>query len=155
MNEEAENIVLDTSGNDPAPVVDFAPLDPPLAVTPDPEPTSPSLEVISVDDLLDRLANTGEDGDTGEAPMEGTEPEEGAGAGDIITEPVVVVDTGPSNSDIALALLESIQQDVAPHPFLTTDFADYTVAEGLLVMALVLAVISFCIKMLREGFSWL
>lgn len=60
-----------------------------------------------------------------------------------------------SGTDEALQLLETIQQDVEPHPFLTTNFEDYTVTEGILLLALLLAFISICFKMLKEGFSWL
>lgn len=106
------------------------------------EPSQP-VEVITVEDLLDRLTE-----DT-----EGEPTEEEAAAEEVVEEepePVEVVGT-----DETLQLLETIQQDVEPHPFLTTDFEDYTVTEGLLLLALLLAVVSVCIKMLKEGFSWL
>lgn len=162
MNEEAENTVLDTPGDAASPVVDSAPVDASPSVedapAPDPEPDtapetddgSPSMEVISVDDLLGRLTageeTSGEE--TSEAPEDETGEEAGEGA-------EIPEETGPSNADTALELLETIQQDVSPHPFLTTDFADYTVTEGLLLLALLLSVISLCIKVLKEGFSWL
>lgn len=163
MNEEMESTVLDTSWDAPAPVVDSAPVDPAPAVTEPPEPETPAqpVEVVSVDELLDRLTNTGEDSETGEAPEEGAEPEDGMDTeedtetGDVPGDPVEVAETGPSDADTALELLEVIQKDVSPHPFLTTGFTDYTVTEGLLLMALLLAVISLCVKMLKEGFSWL
>lgn len=164
MNEEMESTILDTSGNDPAPVVDFAPVDtsPSVEDAPAPEPDtapetddgSPSMEVISVDDLLGRLT-AGEEAsgeETSEAPEGETGEEAGESAGDGTEIPE---ETGPSAADTALELLETIQKDVSPHPFLTTDFADYTVTEGLLLLALLLSVISLCIKMLKEGFSWL
>lgn len=155
MNEEAENIVLDTSGDDISSVVDSAPLDmDPSAVILEPEPPSQFMEVISVDELLDRLT-TGEvdtaetpEVDIGEEAVDGTETEESGLTVETIGE------SGPSNADTALELLEVIQKDV-DHSFLSTDFADYTVTEGLLLMALLLFVISLCIKMLKEGFSWL
>lgn len=160
MNEEVEETVLDTSGNDPAPVVDSAPVDTPApSVTEEQETPAQPVEVISVDELLDRLTNTGdageEGGETGEAPEETVELEENTEDGDLSDEPVTVVESDPSDADTALELLETIQKDVSPHPFLTTDFADYTVVEGLLLMVLLLAVISLCVKMLKEGFSWL
>ena len=160
MHEEQESTMRDTSGNDPAPVVDFAPLDPaPEEVTPRLEPETPEkpVEVVSVDELLDRLTDTeGTTGEAEETTEAGTELEENTETGEIPGEPVVVEEvSGPSNSDMALELLETIQKDVSPHPFLTTDFADYTVTEGLLLLALLLSVISLCIKMLKEGFSWL
>ena len=65
-----------------------------------------------------------------------------------------VEETLSPNADEMPVLLESVQQDVE-HPFLTTDFADYTVTEGLLLLCLLLSVIFLCAKMLKEGFSWL
>lgn len=166
MNEEVEETVLDASGNDPAPVVDSAPVDTSApSVTEEQETSSQPVEVISVDELLDRLTNTGnageDDSETGEvsdglsAPEEGIAAEEGTETGGTGSAVEYEEYTGPSNSDKALELLEVIQKDVSPHPFLTTDFADYTVTEGLLLMALLLAVIFLCVKMLKEGFSWL
>lgn len=162
MNEEMESTVLDTSWDAPAPVVDSAPVDTPASsVTEDPETPAQPVEVVSVDELLDRLTNTGEDSETGEAPEEGAEPEDGMDTeedtevGDVPGDPVEVAETGPSDADTALELLEVIQKDVSPHPFLTTGFTDYTVTEGLLLLALLLAVISLCVKLLKEGFSWL
>lgn len=153
MNEEAENTVLDTSGDDPASVVDRVPVDASPAVTaetePDPEPEAPaqSIEVISVDEMLDRLAAGEESADAAE---EDAEPAEDVVEDESVSEePAIETDSGA-----ALELLEAVQQDV-DHPFLTTDFADYTVTEGLLLMVLLLAVISLCVKMLKEGFSWL
>lgn len=159
MNEEAESTVLDTAGNDSAPVVDFTPLDPVPSVTPEPEPETPSkpVEVVSVDELIDRLTADGETGgeESGETLDESTELTDGTETEETGPTVEIAEETGPSNSDKALELLETIQKDVSPHPFLTTDFADYTVTEGLLLMALLLAVICLCIKMLKEGFSWL
>lgn len=159
MNEEFETTTSVDSGNDPAPVVDFTPLDPVPSVTPEPEPGTPSkpVEVISVDELIDRLTSDGETGgeESGETPAEGAELTDGTETEETGPTVEIVEETGPSNSGKALELLETIQQDVSPHPFLTTDFADYTVTEGLLLMALLLAVICLCIKMLKEGFSWL
>lgn len=157
MNEEMESTVLDTSGDDTSSVADTAPVDASSSVTDAPEPDtvpetdsgSPSMEVISVDELLDRLTAGEEIG--GEETSEALEEETGEEIGDSTELPE---ETGPSNADTALELLEVIQEDV-DHPFLTTDFADYTVTEGLLLMALLLFVISLCIKMLKEGFSWL
>lgn len=101
------------------------------------------VEVIRVEDLLDRL-------------LEGTEEEVLEEETDI--EETVVEEPEPvevAGTDEILQLLETIQQDVEPHPFLTTNFEDYTVTEGLLLLALLLGFISACFKMLKEGFSWL
>lgn len=40
-------------------------------------------------------------------------------------------------------------------PFLTTPFDDYTVTEGLLLLLLLLSVVIVCVKLVKEGFSWL
>lgn len=153
MNEEMESTVLDTSWDDPAPVVDSAPVDTPAAeVTEVPEAETPaqSVEVISVDDLLDRLTAASEETETTEEEAAAEEDTSGEALGEALE-----AETGPSASDTALELLEVIQVQTAPHPLLTTDFADYTVTEGLLLLALLLAVISLCVKLLKEGFSWL
>lgn len=166
MNEETESTVLDTAGDGASSVVDPTPVDaspsvedapapaPELDTAPETDDGSPSMEVISVDDLLGRLT-AGEEA-SGEETSEAPEGETGEEAGEGVGESTEIPEeTGPSNADTALELLETIQQDVSPHPFLTTDFADYTVTEGLLLLALLLAVISLCIKLLKEGFSWL
>ena len=46
-------------------------------------------------------------------------------------------------------------REATDHPLLTTPFADYTVTEGLLLLALLLAVVKSCVRMLKGGFSWL
>lgn len=145
MNEEMETTAVDSTGDGTSSLVDTVPVDT------SPEVTTPQpVEVISVDELLDRLASGEEnDGtDSEKVTEEVTESEM------VESSEEVLEDAGPSNADQALVLLESVQQDI-DHPFLTTDFADYTVTEGLLLMGLLFAVISLCIKMLKEGFSWL
>lgn len=57
-----------------------------------------------------------------------------------------------SGSEDPSMLVEVVDLD---RPFLTTDFADYTVTEGLLLLLLVLAVVMICVKMLKGGFYWL
>ena len=49
----------------------------------------------------------------------------------------------------------SIQQSVAPHPVLTTDFADYTVTEGLLLLIFLFMFMKTCVRIIKGGFSWL
>lgn len=49
-----------------------------------------------------------------------------------------------------------IRTNVEPHPLLETPFEEYTVTEGLLLVALLwFVVLNPCIKMLKGGFSWL
>lgn len=49
--------------------------------------------------------------------------------------------------------VEIVAEEV--RPFLTTDFDDYTVSEGLLLVIVLLMVGKFCIDLLRRGFYWL
>ena len=96
------------------------------------------MEVISVEELLGRLAEEQEAAAEEEAvPEEETEP-----------EPLEVAGT-----DETIRLLETIQTQLTPHPFLTTPFEEYTVTEGLLLVLAAFA--GCCIKLLRRGFSWL
>ena len=126
----------------------------PVEPAPYPEPEQAPVEVISVGELLDRLA--GEDSQEPEEPSE--EPAE---------EPVEVIDPGPSfqelwdtpiqviGMDEALRHLRTIVAQTEPHPAMTTDFADYTVSEALLLLLLLSAFMAACIKMLKGGFAWL
>ena len=144
MNEE--NLLMETepvSEPSPEPEAQAPDQSGESAVSDDTGEVSQSVEVISVDELLNRLSEGAEEG----------VPEEETAAEEIVEEepePVEVV-----GADETLQLLETIQQDVEPHPFLTTDFADYTVTEGLLLLILLLFFIADCIKLLKEGFSWL
>ena len=164
MNEYMESFFLYDPWDAASPELDPSPLDPsPFEVmepelpesvpVPDP-PSVPPSEVISVDELLDRLKQ-------GIAASDADEADEAddTSAEDVIEE----ISEAPSDSDIvpedpsrdhALFLLESIQQDVH-HSFWTTDFSDYTVTEGFLLLALVMGVLVLCGKMLKGGFSWL
>ena len=130
------------------------PVEPTPDPGPDPEPEQAPVEVISVGELLDRLA--GEDSQEPEEPSE--EPAE---------EPVEVIDPGPSfqelwdtpiqviGMDEALRHLRTIVAQTEPHPDMTTDFADYTVSEALLLLLLLSIFMAACIKMLKGGFAWL
>ena len=51
--------------------------------------------------------------------------------------------------------VEMVEVPPMERPFLTTDFSDYTVTEGLLLVLVLLVVLSFCGKLLKEGFYWL
>lgn len=41
------------------------------------------------------------------------------------------------------------------HYFMTTDFADYTVTEGLLLCIFVLMIVKSISRVIKEGFYWL
>ncbi len=98
------------------------------------------MEVISVEELLGRLAEEQEAAAAEEeVPEEETEPEPLEAAG----------------TDETIRLLETIQTQLTPHPFLTTPFEEYTVTEGLLLLLVLAAFAGCCIKLLRRGFSWL
>lgn len=115
---------------------------------PSQDPVVP-LEVISVDELLDRLTSSMEE----EAPTETTEP-----------EPVVLEEPSPAEvlgmEDLLGCVrsldsrLESVQV-LMDHPALETSFEDYTVTEGLFLILVILVVVSWCVKMVKGGFSWL
>ena len=78
-----------------------------------------------------------------------------------------MIDPGPSfqelwdtpiqviGMDEALRHLRTIVAQTEPHPAMTTDFADYTVSEALLLLLLLSAFMAACIKMLKGGFAWL
>ena len=160
------------------PVIDLPPdIDP----QPDPDPVDPSVEVVPVDEFLDRLAELF--GDREEDPEE-AEGLEGAiqpidGGVDL---PVVDLDPVLTAIEIVGGRLidmignldrieehlgeiekdtNEIQLDVMTiaqaldHPALTTSFADYTVTEALLLLLLLFAFISACTRMLRGGLLWL
>lgn len=40
-------------------------------------------------------------------------------------------------------------------PFMTTAFEDYSVAEGLLLLLVLLTLLQMCIRLIKEGFWWL
>lgn len=68
-----------------------------------------------------------------------------------------VVESGPTEivgMDQVLEYLAGIESAVM-HPALETPFEEYTVTEGLLLLLLVLVIVSWCVKMIKGGFSWL
>lgn len=151
-----------TTTPEPSPAPDPAP-DP----APEPEPTPPapdpasepepadSVTVVSVDELIDRLVQSGQEGEPTEEPPPEEEqlPEEGDQTGDFFTE----VDAGPmeiQGMDKLLTYAETIQQTL-DHPALTTSFQDYTVTEGLLLLILLAAFAAACVRILKGGFQWL
>ena len=141
--------------------VDVTTEDPAELMQPDPEPIvsdQTPVQVISVDELIERLTTTGEEDQQAE---EQQQPEE--------TVEEVPEETGPTLSDQfftsaledqsgaqTVQLLTEIRNTLqTERPFLTTDFEDYTVTEGLLLSLLLCVIVGKCLKMLKEGFSWL
>ncbi len=152
--ELASEASEDTSAleEDPAPEVSSEPAEADPAPSPD-VPSDP-VEVVTVEDLLDRLAGESqEDGQTEEPPQEeettDSSPESGLPAAQVDGGPIEVV-----GMDKVLKHLETIQGAV-DHPMLTTPFEDYTVTEGLLLLLFLSVVVAACVKMLKGGFAWL
>ena len=110
-----------------------------------PAPAEDPVEVVSVDELVDRLTGASETEELGEQE----EPAE--------DEKLVLADPSPmevEGMDEVLTHLETMEE-TALHPALETPFEEYTVTEGLLLLLLLLLVVSWCVKMIKGGFSWL
>lgn len=166
MNEELDPVLIPEP--DPIPVPDPVPdPTPPPVLEPPPaeEPAAEPVEVISVDELLERL--TQEEDTELELPTEEVE----AGVTDLPVEPdpgMMLIEQLLSRLiDIGIDLgkiethTKEIQKEVTvvaqavDHPALTTSFADYTVSEALLLFLLLAAFLSACTRMLRGGLLWL
>lgn len=114
----------------------------------DPASAADPVQVVSVDDLIERLTSAGED-ETDE-PVE-EEPEEPSLADQYFASAL----EDASSEEVVQLLTEirdTLQED---RPLLTTNFNDYTVTEGLLLSLLLCVVGGWCVKMLKGGFSWL
>lgn len=164
MNEELDPVLIPEP--DPIPVPDPVPdpTPPPvLELPPAEESAADPVEVISVDELLERL--------TQEENTELELPPEEAGIADVpvaadpytvLIEQVIgkIVEVGIDLGKIERHTKE-IQKDVTvvaqavDHPALTTSFVDYTVTEALLLFLLLAAFLSACVRMLRGGLLWL
>ena len=149
-----EEIVTTTP--EPSPEPEPAPAPEPEPTPPAPEPEQPDpVTVVSVDELIDRLVQSGQEEEPEETPPADADelPEEDNQTGDFFME----IDTGPmeiKGMDKLLEYAETIQQTL-DHPALTTSFRDYTVTEGLLLLILLAAFAAACIKILKGGFQWL
>lgn len=105
-------------------------------------------DVVSVEELLDRLAQAGRDTEeTSEEPDTGAEA--AAPSYSDVVDSVPIEGVGQ-----LLQHLETLEHTVV-HPMLTTSFQDYTVTEGLLLALLLSVFLSACVKMLKGGFAWL
>lgn len=124
------------------PAPEEEPVTPDMPVSDDGQTEAP-VEVVSVDELVDRLTAA-----TEEPEAEEPEPVEE------VVEPVEQLPMEIVGMDELLAHVETLQLTV-DHPALDTPFDEYTVMEGLLLLFLVLIVLSWCVKMLKGGFSWL
>lgn len=127
-----------------------------------PESMAPPMEVISVDELIDRLTQGGDETDSvPEESQESAEPSPGepgdTAAVELAPDTLAIMDTMDGFNDELAQLsgqLTEIQQHLA-RPALTTSFADYTVMEALLLLLLLLGFAAVCIRMLKGGFKWL
>lgn len=150
----------------------FAPLDPDpgLAPEPEPDPASPPepdpepeapagpVEVITVDDLLDRITSGDQsEEETGDEETEAP-PQEEEGTpvpgGDTELPPAEGGLEGPIEvvgMDVVLERLETLQA-VEDHPMMETPFEDYTVTEGLLLLIFVILLLDFFLDLLRRWF---
>lgn len=174
--------LIPSTAPEPVPTDPVIALPPDLDPTPVPEPDpTPVLEVISVDELLERLIQSGEPSteDPGEEepgdPTEEDPGEEEPGEpvadepGEVLAEipPVAPDPVSGVVEQIAGKLLDVIvdlgriekhtaaMEQILDHPALTTTFAEYTVTESLLLLLLLSAFIAACARMLRGGLSWL
>lgn len=100
---------------------------------------------------------TGED--QGEGSPESTSDileESGNDQDEAILESIGDIDNGVGDT-LDIDLVESISQidDEQFRPFLTTEFSDYSVTEGLLLALLLFTFLSVCVRVLKEGFFWL
>lgn len=115
-------------------------------VVSDPAP----VQVVSVDELIQRLTEA-----TDAAPVEDVVQEEPEEEEPSLADQFFASALDDTSSSDTVQLLTEIREVVEDHPLLTTDFADYTVTEGLLLALLLCLIGSWCIKMLKGGFSWL
>ncbi len=118
----------------------------PLSGTPDDQTP---VQVVSVEELVERLTSTGE-----EETDEAAEPSASEQFFTRALEDTSGEDTVQLLREIHTELV-AIRDELTPHDLMTTNFSDYTVTEGLLLLALVYGVVSVCIRMIKGGFSWL
>lgn len=110
------------------------------------EPLAPPVEVISVDELLERL--------TVAEPEPEEEPEEP------VEEIAQVEEEEPILNTIDLTEVKTLLMDIRNNslessPALETPFEEYSVSEALMLSLLVCFFISALARIVRRGFSWL
>lgn len=179
MNDEIEEVSgpsePETAPEEPALSLPSDDVPPPAS-----EPVVPPVEVISVDELIDRLTQSADEpeeaGDL-EAPAEVEEAadpledipiEPGFDMVNVLQDLVtkaaeMIVDMGQIEEHTREIEKDTnqIQMDVdiisqtVNHPAFTTSFAEYTVTEALLLLLLLSVFIAACARMLRGGLSWL
>ena len=173
MTDDVENVELEESTEPEPPMEELPPEEsaPAEEAGVDEQPPSESetgesapVEVISVDELLERLTSSSEP----EEGEEDSEPDEAADGEPIPEEaepeealPSVLEVTGEGGRPLVVQDMEGAAQSLealqktALHPALTTPFEDYTVTEALLLLILLAVFLSACAKLLRGAFTWL
>ncbi len=146
MTEETLEVVEQPTVSAVSEPVQEAPAPEEETITPDLSVTETPVEVVSVDELVDRLISDTEE----QTEQETQEPE----PVEETVEPVTPSAMEIVGMDQLLENVEMIQLTV-DHPALETPFEEYTVMEGLLLLLFVLVIISWCVKMIKGGFSWL
>lgn len=145
MIDEMEN----TTPTEPVvedPVEETPVTDPETTASAEPEtvedPVHP-MEVVSVDELLERVAAN----DAAAAAAEATEenPEE--------TTEETTEEEVTEEPETYTEVVEVVADDT--HYFLTTDFADFTVTEGLLLCIFLVMFLKIIGGAIKEGFYWL
>lgn len=82
-----------------------------------------------------------------------TTPEDAvASSSEPVEEPAI--ETKTETEDVT-ETVEVVEVTPESRPFMTTDFADYTVTEGLLLILVLLIFLQACAKIVKGGFSWL
>lgn len=110
----------------------------------DVESASP-VQVISVDELLDRLA------------VAADEQSEEAADDQTVDGEALEEDPEDTTAQDTLTVLMELREEVAAqfHPALTTNFEEYSVGEGLMLLLFLSVFSSWLVKMVKGGFSWL
>ena len=141
----------------------------------EPAETVPPVEVVSVEDVMERMTvqatetstQTAASAPAASAPEPAVLMEAGGevlvpGGEELVVGEVVVqliqslLEYFQEEDNDILTDIKSTVQNTEPHLLMDTPFADYTVTEGLLlVLVLWLAVLNPCIRMIKGGFSWL
>lgn len=152
---------------DPEPVSEPVPAQPEESL-PAGESAGAPVQVVSIDDLLDRLTQAElEETPSPDEEEPASEEEAGVSVDGIVSAdnpldlplelaPVQVIGMDKLlTQTAAMQQLQTLIQQTLDHPVLTTSFADYTVTEGLLLLLLLFLFVKACADMLRRAFSWL
>lgn len=112
----------------------------PVAVSEEAAASDPvPVEVVDADEVVRRIVDTVSEVMAAQAESEET-PEPTPEPEDEDADPVAVL-VEDMGHDETVQLLTSIQFEVSRHPMMTTDFQDYTVLEGLLLLLVLLFVL--------------